>query len=71
MPIYLALYKPNIFKSLKGKFLNFVDFYSIFEGIKQPTYSIEYITNSLTGRHHKGEATQDALDLYECYKRMQ
>ena len=70
MPIYLSAYQNKTFNKLKGKFLTFVDFYSIFDGVKQPRYSIEEITNSLTGRNHKGNAKDDALDLWECFIKM-
>lgn len=71
MIIYLAIYKPSIFNKLKGQFLIFNDFYSIFNGVKQPKYTIQHITKELTGRDHKGNAKNDALDLYECFRKMQ
>lgn len=70
MPIYLSIYKTHLFNRMKGKFVTFIDFYSIFDGLKQPRYSIKEITNNLTGRIHQGNAKQDALDLYECYQKM-
>lgn len=71
MPLYLSHYMPNIFNKMKGRFLVFTDFYAIFDGVKQPRYSIQEITKNLTGRNHVGNARQDALDLAECYRRMQ
>lgn len=70
MPIYLSLYQNKAFNYMKGKFLIFTDFYSIFDGVKQPRYKIQDITFTLTGRDHKGNAKQDSLDLWECYNKM-
>lgn len=71
MPIYLSIYENKVFNKMKGNFLIFTDFYAIFDGVKQPKYSINQITQILTGRYHKGNAIQDALDLRECYFKMQ
>lgn len=71
MPIYLASYETKTFNKLKGRFYSFIDFYAIFNYIKQPRYKIQEITKELTGRDHKGNAKDDALDLYECFKKMQ
>ena len=70
MPIYLSNYKPEIFNSMEGRFLTFVDFYALFDGVKKPRYSIDGITQELTGNYHKGNALSDALDLYSCYQKM-
>lgn len=70
MPLYLSKFFPEIFNKLRGKFATFVDFYAIFDGLKQPSYKISEITEILTGRVHKGNAESDALDLYECYQKM-
>lgn len=70
MPVYLSVYQNKTFNRMKGKFLTFIDFYAIFDGVKQPRYSIQEITKILTGRDHLGNAKQDALDLYECFNKM-
>lgn len=68
MPLYLQKYYPEILNSMKGRFVLFTDFYAIFDGIRQPRYKIADITYDLTGRDHKGNALDDALDLYDCFK---
>ena len=69
MPLYLKQYFPYIMDDiLKGKFVIFTDFYAIFDRLKQPRYRIADITMDLTGREHKGNALDDALDLYDCFK---
>lgn len=68
-PIYLSKFYYEIFYKMKGQFASFLDFYSIFDGLKQPRYKIDNVTYILTGRNHKGNAKDDCYDLYECFNK--
>lgn len=68
-PIYLSKYYPIYFSKMKGNFVSFIDFFAIFDGLKQPKYKIQDVTYFLTGRDHKGNAKDDCYDLYECFNK--
>ena len=63
MPSYMEKNFPELFAKMRGKFACFVDIAFYLLGKTK----IEDVTFNILGRHHEGNAKQDAIDLYECY----
>lgn len=62
--IYLRQFYPALLSELKGRYVTFADIGFYLTG----TRSIQKITKRLTGMDHKGNAVDDSLDLYRCWK---
>lgn len=62
--LYLRQFYPVILSELRGRYVTFADVGFYLTGER----SIAKITKRLTGLEHKGNAVNDALDLYKSWK---
>lgn len=67
MSTYLIKYYSDIYNDLQGRYVTFVDAYSIINNSNKTRYSIAKITEDLLNHEHQGNALQDAKDLLDCF----